>query len=224
MDDEPRSARAEFRARLAMFAEEHPELETGEAARMFGRSLPDQDRNLVNEFLTAEAQNFLAWELRAQFSRTRSGIFAAMDITNPDRPPVEAMSPKARETLFERIGQWKEFVPSENRTKLMATLTRSKLRESAQYDAGQSQLYGWKMMLKNRIADGLPDDTTTVGDHYTPAELVTIGEDIHKEMSRGNFRLKIQPVRTLPRPTAIQGQADGRHPEESETDRGMAEG
>jgi hypothetical protein len=222
MEDEPRSARAEFRARLAAFAEEHPELDTGETARLFGQSLPDEDRGLVNEFLTTEAHHFLAWELRAQFSRTRSGIFAAMDITSPDQPTTADMPDETRERLFDRITQWREFVPSENATKILVSLNRPKLRESAQFDADHVARYGWKMMLKNRLADGLPDDTTEVREHYTPDQLITIGKEISKEMNRGNFRLRVQPVRSLPRPASIPKQTDGGNPERPEADRGLA--
>lgn len=218
----PRNARAEFRARLAAFAEEHSGLSAGEAAEQFGGSLPDQDRELVNEFLTTEARNILAWELRAQFSRNRAGIFAALDITNPDRPAVAELGERAQESLYERITQWREFVPSDNRAQLLMVLTRPKLRESAQYDAGHVAHFGWKMLLKTRLADGMPDDMTPVGSHYTPEQIAALGEQIRRDMTRGNFRLKIQPVRPLPGPTAVPRQGDGRHAEGPEADRGLA--
>ena len=160
--------------------------------------------------------------MRAQFSRTRQGIFAALDFSNPDRPLIETLPDDKRETLYERITQWREVVPSENRSRLMMTLTKPQLLESAQYDATRIARYGWKMLFKERIARGLPDDRTTVAEHYTPDQLATLGENVRKEMSRGNFRLKIQPVRSLPRPTSVQEQTDGRYSERPETDRGLA--
>lgn len=219
MADNPRSA---FRAKLAAFAEEHADLSTGELADMFGQALPDEERALVADFLSAEARNILAWELRAQFSRTRHGVFAAMDITNPDRPAVAALGEKQRESLFERITQWREFVPSENRTRLIMEFTRPTLLESAQFDASRVAHHGWKMLLKTRLADGLPDDSTPVASHYTPDQVAALGESIRKEMTRGNFRLKIEPVRPLPRPTPVPRQAHGGRAERPEADRGVA--
>lgn len=221
---EPRNARAEFRARLASFAEEHPELDSGKAAEQFARSLPDEDRTLVNDFLSAEARNILAWEMRAQFSRTRAGVFAALDIANPDRPAVADLSERARESLFERIGQWREFVPSENRARLVLDLTRPQLLDSARYDAGQIAHFGWKMLFKKRLAEGLPDDSTPVSSHYTADQLATLGAQIRRDMTRGNFRLKIEPVRPLPRPSAVPRQGDGRSAKGPEADRGVATG
>lgn len=212
------SARAQFKARLAAFAEEHHELSAGEAAELFGRSLPDQDRNLVNEFLTGEARNILAWELRASFSRTRQGVFAAMDVMNPDRPAIAKLDEQQRISLFDRITQWREFVPSENRARLILEFNRAQLLESAQYDAGLVSHHGWKMMLKTRLAEGLPDESITVGAFYQPEQVAELGESIRKDMTRGNFRLKIHPVRPLSRPTPVQGQADRRHPDEPEAD------
>src|SRR5207302_482705 len=141
----PRNARAEFRARLAAFVESHPEMSAPDAAGLFARMLPDTERDLVEAFLGAEAHNILAWEVRAQFSRNRSSIFAAVGIGNPDQPGLATLNEKARLSLYERISQWHEYVPSIERTDLLLKFTRPALLESAQFDARNSAHYGLKM-------------------------------------------------------------------------------
>lgn len=206
------SARARFRALLSDLVEAHPELGTSELAELAGRSLPDEDRELVADFLTAEAHSILAWELHAHFNKTRQGIYAAIDLANPDAPPVADLAEERRESIFDRISQWREFVPSENRTRPLLQFNRAALLESAQFDATRVALHGWKMHLKTRLAERLPDDTALVADHFSPEQILALGESVKKEMTRGNLRLKIQPVRALSRPIAITRQADGRGP------------
>jgi hypothetical protein len=197
-----------------LLVEQHPELTTGQLADLIGQTLPESDRELVGEFLSAEARNILAWELRAQFSRNRQGIYGVLDFNNPDAPPVDELDQEKKESLFDRIAQWREFVPSERRTRPLLELNKVKLLESAQYDAGITFLHGWKMLLKTRLADRLPDDEAVlVRDQFTPEQVLQLGETIKKEMGRGNFRLKIAPVHALSRPVAVPRQGDGRDAE-----------
>jgi hypothetical protein len=158
----------------------------------------------VGEFLSAEARNILAWEMRAQFVRTRQGIYGVLDLSNPDAPSVDELEPDKKATLYERITQWREFLPSENRSRPLMEFNKAKLLESAQYDAGITFLHGWKMQLKTRLAKALPDDESVlVRDQFTPEQVLSLGETIKKEMARGNFRLKITPVHALPRTTPV---------------------
>jgi hypothetical protein len=206
----PLTARARFRAHLESLVQIHPELNSGELADLIGQTLPDSDRELVGEFLSAEARNILAWEMRAQFVRTRQGIYGVLDINNPDAPAVDEMEAGKKASLYERVIQWREFVPSEHRSRPLLELNKARLVESAQYDAGITFLHGWKMMLKTRLAEQLPDDETVlVRDIFTPAQVLLLGETIKKEMGRGNFRLKIAPVHALPRTPAIPRQGHG---------------
>ena len=64
---EHRSARAIIRERLAQLVADYPDRAAPEIADMFARTLPDEDRHLVELFLASEARNILTWELRAQF-------------------------------------------------------------------------------------------------------------------------------------------------------------
>jgi hypothetical protein len=212
------TARARFRAHLELLVARHPELDSGELADLVGQTLPDSDRTLVGEFLAAEARNILAWEMRAQFVRTRHGIYSVLDIGNPDAPGVADLDDEKRESLFDRISHWREFVPSENRARPLLELNKPKLLESAQYDAGVTFLHGWKMLLKTRLAERLPDESALVRDHFTPEQVFVLGETIKKEMGRGNFRLKIAPVRALSRTAPVSRPGDGRDAEGSKAD------
>jgi hypothetical protein len=211
--------RARFRALLALMVENHPELSSGELAELVGRTLPDEDRHLVSEFLTSEARNILAWEMRAQFVRTRQGIYSVLDLANPDSPAISDLEDAARESVFERISQWREFVPSEGRARPLLQMTKQTLLESAQYDAATVFRHGWKMKLKTRLADGLPDDdTSTVADVFSAEQVLTLGETIKKEMTRGNFRLAIKPIHAISRRAPVSRQGDGRDSQGSKTD------
>jgi hypothetical protein len=108
------TARARFRAHLETLVQRHPELSAGELADLVGQTLPDSDRELVEEFLSAEARNILAWEMRAQFSRTRQGVYRVLDLANPDAPAIDDLDEGKKVSLFDRISQWREFVPSES--------------------------------------------------------------------------------------------------------------
>ena len=184
---------------LRDLAEAHPELDTREIAELAAKRLPDEERNLITDFLRVEFSSILAWELRASYSQTRHGIFAAIDIDNPDAPPIAELSEQRRETLYERITAWREYVPSQNRTRPLIDMNRVEVLESAQYDAAKTFHHGWKMLLKRRLAEALPDDVALVRDHFDPDEILSLGEQIKKEMSRGNFKLKITPAQALPR-------------------------
>jgi len=211
------SARARFRALLSDLVEAHPELSSGELAELVGRTLPDEDRHLVADFLTAEARNILAWELRAHFVRNRQGIYAALDLANPDAPPVEALDGDARESVFEKIVQWREFDPLVGRSRPLLEMNKRSLLESAQYDARTVFLHGWKMQLKTKLAAALPDEESAlVRDYFSPEQVLTLGESIKREMSDGHFRLKINPVQSLSSRVAVPRQADGRDSERSQ--------
>lgn len=200
-DGEAPAARATLRQRLAEAVEANPELTAPELADLFARTLPDADRPLVEQFLAAEARNILAWELRAQFSRVRRGIFAALDLTNKEAvEPMSEPAVAARETLYERIAQWREYEPQSGRTRLLLDMTKAELLSSAQYDAGRIAAFGWKMLVKERLAQRMGDGER-VADRYSAEEVAGLISRTRQEMTRGNFRLRIQPVAPLPRPT-----------------------
>jgi hypothetical protein len=207
------SARARFRAHLEALVEQHPELSSGEIADLVAQTLPEEDRGLVTQFLSSEARNILAWELRSQFMRTRQGIFGVIDLANPDARGVEGLGEKARDTLYDRIVQWREFDPIARRSRLIMDMNEAILLASADYDAAIIGHHGWKMHLKTRLAAALHDDASAlVKDRFTPEQVASLGEQLKKEMSRGNFRLKITPVHALPRPSSVPGPSHGRRP------------
>lgn len=203
--------RVVVRAKLAELAEQHPELTAGEAADLFGRQLPQEDRALVEAFLASEARNMFAYELRAQFSRVRGQIFAAIELPNGNpTEPLRERSESVTETLYERISQWREYNPLTGHSQVLMNMGRDDLLASAQYDAAHIAHRGHKMLLKQRLAGGLGEGDT-VADKFTAEQIASLTSTIKKEMTRGNFRLAIKPVPALPRSSSVSRQGHGRH-------------
>lgn len=192
-------ARQRFRQLLEQVTDEHPEMNSGEIADYVARTLPATDLSLVEEFLASEARAILAMVVLRHHAQTRHGIFTTIGIQNPTAPPVAKLSEKRQQTLYERIEAWREYVPAERRSKPLGSMTRPMLRDSAEYDIAKVYHFGFKSLLKQRLADALPDDETTVSEMFTSTEIAELTERVKKDMSRGNFRLRIKPVHSLPR-------------------------
>lgn len=206
--------RQRFRALLEQMTTEHPAMSAGELADLVAETLPDDDMQLVQEFLASEARTILAYELRAKFSQTRNRIYQTFDLRNRDAPPVRELSERRQNTLYERIEGWREFVPSENRTRPLLDMNRAALLDSAEYDLRKTFTFGFKGMLKQRLAAGLTNDEQTVADVYTDDQIIDLTERVKKEMSHGNFRLKIRALDSLSSGDRVQGQGDGRRAKE----------
>lgn len=215
--------RQRFRQLLEDMSAEHPELGAGELADLVGRTLPQEDVIFVQQFLTSEARTILAYELRMHFAQNRNSIFSTIDIQNRNRvqgsggksaPVTVADLPeRKRQSLYERIEAWREYVPSERRSRALLDMNRAALLDSADFDLQKTYHFGFKGRLKQRLAEGLTNDTVTVSEVYTNEQIVDLTEAVKKEMSRGNFRLKIAPVHSIPSGDPDAGQTDGRHPQ-----------
>ena len=201
-DDAPetlqRSARARVRATLKQLMQDNPDMSAPELADYFARTLPSQDRELVEAFLAAEARNILAFEFRAQISLNRREMFAALDVPSPsriDHLADDEDEPKKRGlSVFDRISQWREFVPQANgnapRERAVMEMTSVELRASAQFDAGKITAFGWKMIVKERMAEQLKEGEK-VGDHFTTLEIGELIRKTRHDMASGSFRLRI---------------------------------
>jgi hypothetical protein len=168
-----------------------------ELADQFARTLPDQDRHLVELFLASEARNIMAYELRARSSQVRNQMFASLDIKNPGSPvqlPEEGT--RRGDTLFDRISQWREFVPMpgfNGRGKLVSEMTKHELLESANYDAARINKFGWKMVVKQRLAADLNDEERVM-DHYQPEQIAELISRTRTEMASGKFSIRLRPA------------------------------
>jgi len=190
---------------------DHPEMSTAELADLAASTLPNEDADLVQAFLAAEARQILAWEVRTHMAQNRSKIMQVIDLHGRTQaPPLMQRSEKVRSSLYERIEAWREYVPSENQSRPLLDMNRRALLESADADLGRAFTLGFKHLLKRRLADGMPDDETPAHAVYTTEEVATIAEDVKKEMSRGNFRLKLAPVQPIPGAPPVSRQAHGR--------------
>lgn len=197
---------------------------TGQLARSFITGLEGgTDSDLLLYIAEERTLSVLRTEFSQQFSRTRSDILTMFDVTNPDAPTFQTagLTPEKRETLYEKISQWREFDPQTG-THLLLKMNRPQLQRSAQFDASRISRYGLKMIIKNRLAELLPNDDDLAEDHVTEERLTSIIQVTREEMTRGNFRLKIKPFQALPRPNRVPRQTDGRNTERPEADRGLA--
>ncbi len=184
------SPRQRLVALLREEREANPDLSNSELADDIAATLPDEDRALVEAYLASEARNILALELNRVTVSNRRQIMQVFDLKNPKAPPVMQRSEKVRNTLYERIERWREYVPSQHQTRDLLDMTRDELRESAQYDFQRTFTHAFKARLKNQLADGM-NATQVVSDVYTTERIVDITQRVKNEMTRGNFRLKI---------------------------------
>lgn len=191
--------RARFMEFVRRTQEDNPELDAGEIADLVVETLNEQDPDLLDDYLRDEARAFVAWKVNGEVRRERTQILQTIDLTNKDAPPVAELSERRRLTLYERVEAWREFVPLQNRTRPLLDMTRRELLESADFDRSKVFYHGFKSLLKQRLAEGLPDDTTPVGEVYTAEQVINLTERIKNEMNRGNFRLRVTPAaRQLP--------------------------
>lgn len=203
IEPEPVNPRVRFRALLEQMMNEHPEMSTGELADYAATRLPEEDRQLVEAFLASEARTILAFELRIHHSKARHSIFSAIAIHDQEAPKVAELSERRQDTLYSRIEQWREYVPGQNRTRPLLELKRTDLLDSANFDMQKAFTFGYKGLFKQRLAEGMPNDDVTVGQQYSDEEILAMGEQLKEEMGRGNFRLKLRPVRPLPGRTSV---------------------
>jgi hypothetical protein len=203
IDIEP-TPRQRLVALLRGARDDHPDLSPGELADEIAATLPDEDRELVEAYLASEARNILALELSRQVTANRNQIFQVFDLKNPKAPPVAQRSAKVKNTLYDRIEEWREFVPSQHRTRALLDMTRDELRESARFDLSKTFHHAFKARLKMKLADQLGDNQI-VADVFSAETIVDLTQRIKGEISRGNFRLKITPVDALPGADPVQG-------------------
>ena len=204
--------RQRFRELLRSAQEEHPELSAPELADRIAATLPDDDRELVEQFLSSEARNIIAWELGRQIQAVRSGMYVAIDLRNPAAPPISQRSERVRETLYDRIEIWKEWVPSEHRTRPVMDMTRRQLLESATYDMARVATFGYKALVKKKLAQGMPDDDVPAHHIYTAEQIAGFMDEAKREVNHGHLRLSVKALDALPSGTAIPRQGRRRRP------------
>jgi hypothetical protein len=212
--------RARFREQLADFEQDHPGLSAPQLARAFVQELTDQDRALVEELLALDAQTLLADQFRVRFSRTRTAIYAALDIpSSQEGQSVRIREP--RKSLFEQISEWREYVPRVGHRPVL-DMTRDELDQALEHRMGILMTTWWRTELLRRLRAEFRDDTQRVADLFSSEDLAELIITIRKEMWRGNLRLRVQPVQALPGAPRLPRQADGRRAKRAKIDRGLA--
>lgn len=221
-----RTPRDIFKELLLEHSQVHPDLSAGEIAIQVTRRLMDEDQAFIEQFFIDEGRVILAYDLRSEYIGTRRGIFRVLDLSKDGLPAYEHFTPEKRDTVFKQMQDWREFDPISQQAKLLLSFNKPMLQASALYDTDRVLHHGQKALWKQALADGLPDDETTVEDYYSPEQLLRVMSDakstIIEDITRGNIRIKVKPMGTVSGPTALSGQAHGRHPQRPQTDRGVA--
>lgn len=200
------SPRARLRRVLEDLVADHPEMSTADLAELVGRTLPEQDAQLVEEFLAAEAHQILAMELRMHFQQNRAGIFGTLDIHGRQPGvPLAQRSERVKNTLYERIEAWREYDPLAHRSRPLLDMNRRSLLESANFDMGRAFHFGFKGLLKQRMAEGMPDDDTPASSVFSAEQIVELSQKVRSDMARGSFRLRLQPMRPLTERSLLRG-------------------
>lgn len=195
--------RQRFVALLRQARDDHPDMSAPDLADEIAATLPDEDRDLVEAYLATEARNILALELGRQITTNRNQIFHVFDLKNPKAPPVAQRSQKVKETLYDRIEEWREYVPSQHRTRAIFDMNSEELRESARFDLSRTYHHAFKARLKLQLAERLGANQV-VADLFDAETIVDLTQRIKTEMNRGNFRLKITPMDALPGTDSVQ--------------------
>ena len=194
--DEAPSPRAAFTARLCAYAADHPDLSAGEVSSAVAKQLLSEDRGLIESFLLREGHIILTLGLRSTWLRTRRGIYRTVSLVRDGEPEtdVEERAP----SIFEQIRNWREFDPVTRQARLLLTFNKTALQQSAAHDGRTAVHYAWKATWKQQLADGLPDDITTVAEHYAPEQILEMLElskaDRDHQLKRGHFRIKVSPA------------------------------
>lgn len=196
--------RQRFRMRLQQALEDHPDMGAPELADLVATTLPTEEPELVQAFLSSEARNIIAWEISRQITSSRSQIFQAIDLTNRNPKPLEQRSEKARNTLYERVEEWRE------QGVYVLDMTRPQLLQQAEQDLRMTATYAFKALFKRELARGMPNDSATVGEIYTNEQIIDLTQRVKGEVNRGNFRLKVSTLGALSGDDSVSGQADGR--------------
>jgi hypothetical protein len=213
--------RARFREQLADFEQDHPDLSAPQLARAFVQELTDQDRALVEDLLALDAQTLLADQFRVRFSRTRTAIFAALDIPSSSQDGQSVRIREPRKSLFEQISEWREYVPRVGHRPVL-DMTRDELDQALEHRMGVLMTTWWRTELLRRLRAEFRNDTERVSDLFSSENLAELIITIRKEMWRGNLRLRVQPVQALPGAPRLPRQADGRRAKRAKADRGLA--
>jgi hypothetical protein len=182
--------RREFLGELEQFANEHPSLTAPELARAFGRLLPERNLDLVVRLLQANAYALLAAEFRARFARQRHEIFASLDIPNAepsDEPPPRIVS------VYEKITQWREFVPDRGH-RLLLEMTKREIHAAWQTRTSRMLSEAWRAEVLRRIDTTLELPEDLVSDHFSAVDIANLIQTVRGEMYRGNLRLRINVV------------------------------
>lgn len=196
------SPRAALRAKLIEAVEENPDMPAPELADKIAKQLLSRHKSLVEAYLAMEARNILAYELRAHQSQIRNRIYSAISI--PGGTPVEPMPEDRKETLYDRISQWREYDPTTKRAIVLMDMSYEQLDESAQHDAKNMATYGRKMILKQRLMAGMQPGEI-VRDRYAEEDVAEMLTAINKDMASGKFKLNIKRMPALTERTTTNG-------------------
>jgi hypothetical protein len=188
----PLSVRQRFREALQAFAEQHPEMSVPECARSFVAGLMEDDRDLIAELITLDAQHIVAELLRRDIHATRNSVFAGLDLPTPETQARRSSgrSGISPETLYERIEAWREYVPTLGRHENILDMNRVSLRNSADYDQQRTDRYALKMLLKRELADALHDDAQTVGEVFTAQQVREHMESVRNRLTDGKLVIR----------------------------------
>lgn len=196
----PQSARGVFTEMLRDYAESHPDLSTREVAEAVARMfVTSKDPTLLEDYFVHEGLTILTWTLRTDHIRTRHGVYSIISIPNgQESEKPKKKTPKRSKSIYEKITRWREFDPDLNRSRPLLTFNKTGIVRSAQWDRATMIHHAWKIDWKMELAEGLPDDEVTVGDFYTPDQVLDALEKskrmIATEIKSGGLRIKVEPL------------------------------
>lgn len=202
--EEP-SPRYTFKERLRAYQADHPELSVGQIASFVTRQIMHEDRDLAEAYFIREGELILSWELRADMVQTRRGIYRVIDISKNGESEVERMPEKKKASVYEKMVRWSEFNPITGQSQLLLSFTKPVLLASADVDADTVAHHAEKALWKRRLAEGLPNDTTTIEEHYRPDEVLkaiaAAKTSVAHDIAAGRIRIQITKDRNTPQLT-----------------------
>jgi hypothetical protein len=188
------SPRVTFTRLLKEYAAANPELSTGDVAGAVALEFLKSDRETLENYFISEGLAILSFNLRTSIVKTRAGFYQTIDLQAEDKPESTPVPRKA--SVFAQIKAWREFDPGLNQGRLLLDFDKEALERSAEYDTAHATHFAWKADFKRLLADGLPDNVTTVEQFYSPETLLAILEEskqnTKRELLSGTLRLKLK--------------------------------
>ena len=194
--DDSAERRAMYRDRLAELAEEHPDASAPELARLLASKLTRAERDaIVADYLSAQV--VFAQQFRYMVTRDRTALFKSLDTMKP-APKTATTSPEQwKNTLEDRLSAWREYAPGLGQRAVL-DMNGPEIDQAVDYRMNRLMTEYWRTEVMRRLRAGLQNDEEQVKDRYTDDDIAILISTVRKEMQRGNLRLRIQSVPSLP--------------------------